>query len=305
MIFASETFPRDAYDYKALADRAPYMLGEFVWTAMDYLGEAGIGATVRLPAKAPPLYFARFPWVNAWCGDIDLIGDQKPQSFARDVIWGLSPLAMLVQRPIPDDQKEVIASWGWSDELPSWSWPDAAGRPLAVRLYTSGDRIELRLNGKMVGTKGLTPDDRMRVEILVPFEPGRLEAIAFRGRVEIGRKVLETVSAPARLLLSPERSQVGRGRQSLAYVGVEIVDAQGRRVPEAEQKVRLSIDGPAELIGFGSANPLATGSFQSSETQSFRGRALAILRGTGSAGRVRIEAQAEGLAGAMTVLRLA
>lgn len=89
------------------------------------------------------------------------------------------------------------------------------------------------------------------------------------------------------------------------YVGVEIPDAQGRRLPEAEQKVRLSIDGPAELIGFGSANPLATGTVRSPETLSFRGRALAILRGTGSAGTVRIAAQAEGLAGATTVLRLA
>jgi beta-galactosidase len=304
IIYASETFPHDAYDYHALAERAPYMLGEFVWTAIDYIGEAGIGATKRIPAKGMPYYLAQWPWVNAWCGDIDLIGHQKPPSFARDVIWGHSAIEMMVQRPVPEGQIEFVAQWGWSDELPSWTWPDAAGRTLAVRLYTSGDTVELRLNGTPAGRKTLTASDKMRTEIAVPYAPGTLEAIAYRGGREIGRKRLETVSAAARLRLVPEKPRSGSDRQSLSYIGVDMLDAQGRILPEGEAKVRLVVNGPAELVGFGSANPLAIGSFQAAEAQTFRGRALAILRSTGAKGTVRIEARADGLHSAAATIRL-
>ena len=303
VIYASETFPKDAYDYQALGERAPYMLGEFVWTAMDYLGEAGIGASVQVPEKTP-FYLAGFPWVNAWCGDIDLIGDQKPPSLARDVIWGLRPLEMMVEPPVEDGKKAFIAPWGWANELASWNWPEGAAKPMTVRLYTSGDRVELRLNGRSLGEKRLTPADKMRVELSVPFTPGLLEAIAWRNGKEIGRRKLETVSTAARLRLTPEKMQVSNSRQSLAYVGIDILDAQGRQAINAATKISLTITGPAELVGFGSANPMAVSSFQSSEAQSFRGRALAILRGTGKSGRVRIEARAEGLAAATTTLRL-
>ena len=122
VVYASETFAKELFDYAALTERLPYFLGEFVWTAMDYVGEAGVGITAHLKAGAPPFYFASYPWVNAWCGDIDLIGDQKGASRARDVAWGLSPLEMSVQRPVPEGKYEFVAPWGWSDELQNWSW---------------------------------------------------------------------------------------------------------------------------------------------------------------------------------------
>ena len=305
IVFASETFPRDAYDYRALAERAPYMLGEFVWSAMDYIGEAGIGASARIAKTGMPFYLAQWPWVNAWCGDIDLIGQQKPPSFARDVVWGVSPLEMMVQRPVPEGQVEFVAMWGWSDELASWTWPDDHGRMLSVRLYTSGDRVTLSLNGRSVGTKMLTAADKMRAEIPVPYAPGTLEAIAWQGGREIGRRRLETVSAPARLRLVAENPRRRSDRQSLSFVGVQLLDGEGRIVPEAEHKVALTLYGPAELIAFGSASPFAIGSLQAAQAQTFRGRALAILRSTGAKGTVRIEARADGLLPAAATVRLA
>ncbi len=297
VVYGSETFPREAFEYKALADRAPYVLGEFVWAAMDYLGEAGLGATVRLPLDGMPFFIAQFPWVNAWCGDIDLIGDQKPQSYARDVIWGLSPLEVLVQRPISDRQREVVANWGWPDELPSWTWPGAEGLPMAVRLYTSGDRVDLSLNGKVVGSQALRPGDRMRTEMVVPYVRGTLEAVAYRNGAEIGRKRLETAGVPARHRMAVEASTGSCDRDALIYVGIATVDAQGTRVPDCQLRIRLTLSGPAELVGFGTANPLAVGSFKTLETETFRGRALAILRGTGRPGLIRIDARSDGVEG--------
>jgi beta-galactosidase len=311
VLYASETYPVNAFDYWALGERAPYMIGEFVWTAMDYLGEAGIGAAVRRAApangaKPPQLPFMQpYPWVVANCGDIDLIGVQKPQSYYRDVVWGLSGLELAVQRPVPVGQVEVISQWGWSDELQSWSWPGVERQPLAVRVYTSGDKVELRLNGALVATRALSAGDKMRAEFAVPYAPGVLEAISWRQGVEIGRKRLETVGAPAKLRIRAERPQAGSGRRSLSYLVVDVLDALGRLTPDAAIKLSLDVAGPADLLAFGSANPLAVGSLQSNQAWTYHGRALAILRAKGSRGEVRVEARGDGHETGTVTLRLA
>ncbi|TCM41485.1 glycoside hydrolase family 2 TIM barrel-domain containing protein [Novosphingobium sp. ST904] len=296
VVYASETFARDVYDYQALQEKAPYFLGEFLWTAMDYLGEAGIGANARLKNGNYPIYLPSFPWVNAWCGDIDLIGQQKASSLARDVVWGISDLEMAVQRPGPEGTFEYVSGWGWSDELASWTWPGAEGRPLGVRVHAAGDRVELRLDGKLVASRNLGPGDRRRAEFEVPYAPGKLEAIAYRNSKPIARKVLETVGPAARVRVVPERREAGAARNALSYLRVDITDAQGRVLPDDRRRIDLLIEGPATLAAFGSANPHATGSFQSSSAECYRGQALLILRGSGKPGRVRIKAKCEGLA---------
>ena len=303
VVYASETFARDVFDYAALSERAPYFLGEFLWTAMDYLGEAGLGATAPIKKGGLPYYFPNFPWVNAWCGDVDLIGQQKAPSLARDVAWGLSPLEMTVHRPIPDDSTEYVANWGWPDELASWTWAEPAGKPMSVRLYTVGDRVELRLNGTKVGESVLKPGER-KAELTVPYTPGTLEAVAFRGGQEIGRRKLTTVDAATGLRVTPEHRTGRSDRQGLHYILIDTVDAQGRVLPDDKRKLQVRIDGPAELVAFGSANPLATGSLSAPETESFRGRALVILRSKGGKGTVRIEASSAGLHGAATTIKL-
>jgi len=305
LVVATETFPADAWDYQELASRAPYALGEFLWTAMDYLGEAGIAAAeVVSQNNMMPFPFSGWPWVVSWCGDIDLIGDQKAPSRYRDVVWGLSKLEMAVQRPIPAGKKESYSNWGWHDELQSWSWSGHEGQPLTVRLYTPGDRVELRLNGAKVGEKALVHADKMRAELALPYAPGKLEALAFSKGKLIARCMLSTTGAPARLRILAEAAKAGSSRQSLSYVRIEVLDALGRVLPEEARAISLTVDGPADLVGFGSANPLAVGSFQSPQAQSFRGRALAILRSRGVSGTVRIKASADGLQGASTVVHL-
>ncbi len=304
VVYASETFPKEAWDYARLTENMPGFLGEFLWTAMDYIGEAGVGAATNISVGGVAYNLPSWPWVNAWCGDVDLIGNQKAPSRYRDVVWGLSRLEMAVQRPVPEGKREFISQWGWSDELQSWNWAGSEGKALAVRLYTPGDRIELLLNGAKVGEQALAAADKLRAEIKVPYAPGVLEAVAYQGGQVIARKRLETVGAPAKLRLTAERTSLPGDRQSLGYVHVEIVDAQGRPLPDEKRKVTMTIDGPADLAGFGSANPFAVGSFQQPEAETFHGRALAILRGRSAKGGVRISARAEGLAPASTHLTL-
>ncbi len=285
VVYASETFANEVFDYAALMDRAPYFLGEFLWTAMDYIGEAGLGATAFLKKGSMPYYFARWPWVNAWCGDIDLIGEQKAASLARDVAWGRSSLEMTVQRPVPEGNVAWVANWGWPDELSSWNWTGNEGKAMTVRVYSSAEKVQLLLNGKPLGEKTLSPKDKMTAEFNVPYEAGKLEAVAMRGGRIVERRALETTGSPARLKLTLEQPSRRKGREALAYLRVDVLDAQGRLVPEDERPLTLTLDGAGELIAFGNANPHAIGSLKAPTSTTFRGRALAILRAT-TGGRV-------------------
>lgn len=304
VIYGSETFAKDAYDYAALARRVPYMLGEFVWTAMDYIGETGIGVATYGTGPAPIYPAIGFPHVGAFCGDIDLIGDQKPQSLARDVIWGRSPVEIAVRRPLPDGQDEWLAPWGWSDELPQWTWPGMEGRLLRIRVHAAGDRITLHLNGAQIASRLLSDADRMRAEFDVPYAPGTLEAAAWQGSREIGRRTLATTGPATALRLHAERETLRRTRDSLGFLRIAVVDAAGRALADDSRRVRIAIDGPAELIAFGAGGSCAVASFQSPEATTWHGRALAIVRATGQPGTVRLEARADGVRGAAASLHV-
>jgi beta-galactosidase len=300
VLFGSESFPQDVAAIWELTDRSPWLIGDFVWTAMDYLGEAGIGGSVVIPTSAagnPLAAMGAWPWVNAYCGDIDLIGQQKAQSFARDVIWGKSQLEVMVRRPVPEGMAEAVRIWGWHDEQRSWTWPGAEGTALTVSVYTLGDRVELHLNDRALEGKAVSAADTKRVEFSVAYEPGVLEAVAFRDDAPIARQRLVTVGTPTAIRLVPEQPRGRAHRVDVSYVAVEIMDAANRVSPDAAHAVQLAVSGPAELIAFGSANPLAVGSFQSRTAQAWNGRALVILRGVGRPGRVTIEARADGLRG--------
>lgn len=294
ILYASESYASEAFAYRTLVERAPYFLGEFVWTAMDYVGEAGLGLAAVVPDPPPPYLAVSWPVINAYCGDLDLIGGQKPQSLYRDVVWGLSSLEMTVQRPLPAGQVEKIPLWGWSDELVNWSWPGREGETVSVRLYSPGDRVDLFLDGRSAGSVALGPDQAMRASLDIPYSPGVLEAVAWRDGVEIGRRRIETVGAADAVILSAE-TVLARERGALCYVTIGIADDQGRPVVGEEQKVALEVTGPAELIALGSGAPMATGSLRSNRTRTWQGRALAILRSTGGPGAVQLSVACEGL----------
>jgi beta-galactosidase len=220
------------------------------------------------------------------------------------VIWGLSPLEVLVQRPLPDGKVEAVRLWGWHDEQPCWTWPEAQGKLVTVRVYSAGDRVELRLNGCRLDSKQVTAADRKCVEFTTTYEPGVLEVLAYRNGAQIARKRLVTAGVPASIRLTAERSNNDAARRDMSYIAVEVLDGAGHVVPNATTNVQLCLSGAAELIAFGSANPFAVGGFQSSTAQTWNGRALAILRGRGGPGRVKLEARGQGLESGSVELHL-
>jgi beta-galactosidase len=296
VICGTESFPLEAFDNWQMVEAHPYVIGDFVWTGMDYLGETGIGH-VHLD-KQTSYELQPFPWFNAYCGDIDLIGGKKAQSYYRDVVWRNSQLEMAVQRPVPEGHKETISAWGWSDELRSWTWPGAEGRPLKVRVYTRGDSVRLLLNGKEVGAAPVNADSKLRAEFSIPYAPGELRAVALLNGKEIASLAFATAGPPALLRLTADRQSLRADRNDLAYVTIEVLDKRGNLVPDAVVPVGFSVAGVAELAGVGSANPKDAASFRQPRRRTFQGRCLAVLRPTGNRGLITLRAEADGLAGA-------
>ncbi len=299
----TESFPNQSFQNWQAVEKNAWVIGDFIWTAIDYLGESGIGHASIRNGQGSDVFSEPYPWFNAYCGDIDLIGNKKPQSYFRDVVWGRSKVEMAVQRPLPEGYKEYESMWGWSDELRSWTWPGFDGASMTVRVYTHGDTATLFLNGKEVGSKELTEKDALKAEFTVPYGPGELKAVAYRDGQEIGSIAFTTAGEARRLVLTPDRTKLKAGRDDLAYVMAQVVDEHGRAVPDSVVPVSFSIRGGAEIAAVGNGNPKDVGSFRQPRRNTFHGTCVAIVRPRGN-GSVEIRAEASGLEPATVQLEL-
>ena len=294
VIYASESYPAKALESWNYVEKYPYVIGDFVWTAFDYIGEAAIGSSAIIPDEVNRINQG-WPWFNAFCGDLDLIGNKKPQSYYRDVVWRRSKLEMMVSRPTPESMKEFVTPWGWPDMRKSWSWPGEEGKPMKVTVYSHCQVVKLELNGKIVGEQSI-PENSITATFNILYEAGTLLAKGFENGKEVGTTVLKTVGSPVAIKLVTDRPQIKVNRNDLSYINVEVVDHSGNLVPYADDiEISYSVTGNVELVGVGNGNPQDVSSFQQPRKKVFQGRGLAILRPTGKRGIAMIMAKAEGL----------
>jgi beta-galactosidase len=299
IMVGTESFPLAAGKVWQIIEQSPWVIGDFVWTGFDYLGESGIGHT-RLD-KEPAAN--SWPWFNAYCGDLDICGFKKPQSLYRDVVWRRSPLEVLVHAPLPRGRKEEVSRWGWPDEWPCWTWPGQENQPMHIAVYTRCEAVRLELNGKPIATRSLGSDGEFTVRFQVPYAPGELRAVGLTGGKEMASRTLRTAGPPRRLRLVADRPTIRANRDDLCYVTVEVTDAAGNRVPTAAVPVQFTVSGAGELAAVGSGNPCLPESFRKPVRTTFRGRCLAILRPTAGPGTIRLRADAPGLEPATLTVR--
>jgi len=293
IMVGTESYPGELVDYWRLVEKHPHVIGDFVWTGIDYLGEAGCG---HMRFDNEPSDFGRgWPWFNAFCGDLDICGFRKPQSFFRDVVWGRSPLEMLVHRPLPPGRTEQMSRWGWPDELPSWTWPGEESKAMQVTVYSSCDTVRLELNGKEIATRKLGGNDKFRITFEVRYQPGELRAVGLTQGKIVSTKILRSAGPAAKIRLVADRKTLRADRNDLSYVSMEITDAEGNLLPDAALPVRFSVSGEGELAAVGSGSPNKPESFRGPLRTTWRGRAMAILRPKGGAGVIKLRADAEGL----------
>ena len=278
IIVSTESYAAEAYAYWQGVEKHAYVIGDFVWTGMDHLGETGCGNAKIGQRSGPRVGLQPWPWFNNYCGDIDLCGNKKPQSYYRDVVWNNSKIEMMVHTPIPAGMVETYSYWGWPEEYPNWNWKGNEGKTMDVRVFSKSPLVRLELNGKIIGEQTIDTNTGITANFKVPYEAGVLKVIAIENGEAVSSKELKTTGAPAKIRLTADRSKIKANRNDLSYVKVEITDEQGNVIPDASIPVRFIVSGVGTIAGSGNANPTDMESFNNPVCKTFRGQALAILR---------------------------
>ena len=318
VIIGTESYPKQAFTYWKDVVEKPYVIGDFVWTALDHLGEVGMGGGRYVPADQPqggmpqfqtsrgpqegmnPAMQWQFPdrlgpefpttYTN-FCGDIDLIGDKKPQGRYRDVLWDVSGLEILVHEPIPAGMTETIGLWGWPQEQAQWYWPGHEGEALQVRVFTKQPQVRLEVNGEVVGVQP-TSEEHIALFENVEYQPGKIVAISLDAQGhEVESRVLQTPGKPASVRLLRERYNADNG---LFFLKAEVIDDRGVVVPESFQ-LHFSIQG-ATFVSAGNGAPDDMNSFRSHSPKTWQGKALIIVRPDSPDARIEVTVTSDSLA---------
>ena len=277
VIVGTETFPTRIDHTWALVTGNPHVIGDFTWTGFDYLGEVGLGRALHLDEGEAPALTAPYPWIAAWCGDLDLIGGRRPASYYREIVFGLRKVPYIaVCRPQKPGTHLFPWPWTWSDSIGSWTWTGHGG-PLTVEVYSDAEEVELALNGHVIGTAPTGRANRYKAEFVVDYQPGELVATAIREGRHAESYTLTSASQAHHLALTAESGDTGQ----LGFVEVAVVDQDGRRTSSEDQVITVQVQGDGELAAVGSGDPAPEDGNDGASGRTFDGAALVIVRRTG------------------------
>ena len=294
IMFCSESFSSKAFDYWMPVLEHDWVIGDFIWTGYDYLGEASIGWH---------RFDKGYPWTVAYCGDIDLIGFKRPQSYYRDVLWDRGEkVSIFVHNPVPTFGEYGDTPWGWDDVHASWTWEGYEEKEMKVDVYSSCDQVQLLLNNEDLGTKKTGMKEEFRASWRVPYHPGELKAIGITGEDSTAVSSLNTVGEAVKINLTSDREAILCDGQDLSYITVELLDSAGFRHPFANNEIQFELSGPGDIVAAGSANPMSTESFQQNKRTAFLGRCQVIIKSHNSGGRIRLRATGENLEAATIII---
>lgn len=273
LILGSETFCNDAYKFRELAKQEPRLVGDFVWAGMDYLGEVMVGSWEY--ADYAETFDGGLGWVSAGSGRIDLTGKPLGEALYTRVALEADNGPYIAVCPVNHTgDRHSPSAWKMTNAMPSWSWTGCEGRKANVEVYARAARVELVLNGHTVGSKTLKNDCLAKFSI--PYESGTLEAVSYDAADhEIGRCKLQSAGGTTRLTLDAEEPAVKPGH--LCYIRLRYTDENGITKPLARGSIQVQVRG-GTLVGLGSACPFNKHSYLDSETDTYYGEALAIVR---------------------------
>ncbi|WP_026664718.1 glycoside hydrolase family 2 TIM barrel-domain containing protein [Butyrivibrio sp. FC2001] len=319
VILGSENFPKEIGFRWPLVEKLPYVIGEFTWTAWDYIGEAGIGKADYIDENDPriktggwylmPPTASPYPWRLANDADFDITGHMLPQGAYRSIVWGSDKIHLFSMHPDTFGKIEMMTMWGFTAVTESWNYKGHEGKPIRLVVFSNADEVEVFVNGESIGRKPVSTKRPMPNSAYFDtvYASGKVEAISYVDGKEVSRDILRTTGTPAKVRLIPEKKQMKANGHDVAYVGIEIVDSEGNVIPDAEitLKAEVKLDstdgqgkdasGCACLAGFGSGNPITEDNYTDGETVTFRGRATAILRAGYEQGKAQLKIFAEGL----------
>jgi len=231
--------------------------GMYIWTGFDYIGE---------PTPYP------WPARSSYFGIIDLAGFPKDVYYLYQSLFTSKPVLYI---------------------FPHWNW--TAGQTVDVwAYYNNADEVELFLNDKSLGVKKKENDD-LHVMWRVAYTPGTLKAVSRKNGKLVLEKIINTAGAPAAIVATADRNTIKADGMDLSFVTIKIVDKNGNLVPNADNLVKLELNGKGLLAGTDNGNPVSLESFQTPARKAFNGMCLAVIQSTGKPGNISLKLSAENL----------
>ncbi|RVT79747.1 DUF4982 domain-containing protein [Flavobacterium sufflavum] len=305
IIVQTESYPKDAFANWNLVQKHNYIIGDFVWTAMDYLGESGIGRYVYPGEPAGEHWEANlYPWHGAYCGDVDLTGWRKPISHYRSMLYNNNEkIYMAVREPNPESGAIKLTSWAVWPTWESWTWPGQEGKNIEVEVYSKYPKVRLYLNDKVIGEKETGLSQEFKATFAIPFASGKLRAVGIENNKEVESVLLQTAQQPTKIKLTADRKEIAADGQDLSYITVEITDDKGVLNPNAANQLKFNVSGPGVIVGVDNANLKDTDLYAANTRKAWHGRAIVIIKSTKKSGAINFEVTSPGLETAIIKLK--
>jgi beta-galactosidase len=301
IILHTESYPRDAFAMWNYVQNNPYIIGDFVWTALDYLGESGIGRWYY-SGEVTGEHWERdlFPWHGAYCGDIDLIGWRKPISHYRNLLWNnTEKLYMAVREPNPEPLEIKETMWSVWPTWESWTWPGYEGKNIPVEVYSKYPSVRLYLNNNLIGEQPTTKEQEYKATFIVPYVPGSLKVVGFDGDKETESATLQTSGDAAKIKLTADRTEISANGQDLSFVTIELTDKDGIFQSNASNRLQFKIEGPGVIAGVDNADIKDTDQYVGNTRKAWHGRALVVIKSTQDTGEIKLTVSSPGLSDAI------
>lgn len=296
IIVITESVLNETFKCWEISMKHSYILGDFIWTAMDYLGENGIG---RWQYDSIPTGHGTknlFPWHSAYCGDIDITGFRKPISHYRNIIWNRGEkLFIAVQQPAFAGHKIFMQFWAVHPSLNSWTWPGFENKPVKVEVYSRCDSVLLYQDDRLIRRKPTTQKDQFKATFELTYAPGILKAVGYNNGKPTEEEILKTAGAATSVRLIPDRTELQADGQDLSFINVELVDKNGVVQTNYDQEITFTIGGAGVIAGVANADMTSLEPYQGNKRKTYQGRALVVIRTHKQGGLISLNASANGL----------
>lgn len=273
IILGSETFCSDAYAFWEFAKTHPALIGDFVWSGMDYLGEVGVGSWEY--KEYAPDFSHGVGWITAGSGRIDLIGNPLGEALYTQVAFGLTDKPLIAVVPVSHtNEKHSPSAWKFSNAIPSWSWNGLGGKKARVEVYCRAPVVELYINGVKAGRKKFAKNCRFDFD--VRYQDGEVTAVGLdKDGKELSRHSLKTAGEETLLSVLPEKREVNEGE--VCFVRLKYTDENGAVKPLMRGKLEVAVEG-GELLALGNACPFNALGYTGTVTDTYYGEAMAVVR---------------------------
>jgi beta-galactosidase len=277
----------------ALRDHPPYS-GQFLWTGIDYLGEAREGGD--------------WPLIGNGSGLLDRTAYPRARAFERQSWWASQPNVHIARRIAPTEHLSGDPGY---ESAPlrfrqslflDWTPQNPAPHNESVEVYTNCEEVELFLDGVSLGKQQLHPDASALIW-KVAYAPGALKAVAYNHGQQVAEDELHTAGEATHLVLSPERNTVSAGAEDLVYVEASLNDRNGNKVSGASTLIHFSVSGPGTIVAVDNGSNADHDSFQIPQRHAYQGRAVVLIRATAAKGTIQVTASAPGLTNGTTLLK--